>query len=537
MTAEKTPPVRPMLDDGLPRPDFHGLGGTSGNASIAASVSPASCGKRIGILIVAYNAVTTIAKVLKRIPADVWENVEEVVVFDDASRDHTYELVAGLKLLSGQAKLTLIKNDSNLGYGGNQKLGYKYFIEKGFDIVVLLHGDGQYAPEILAHLYAPLVAGQADAVFGSRMMKTYGGPLKGGMPYYKYLGNRVLSTFENWALGLNLTEFHSGYRAYSLAALRKIDFEDMTDVFHFDTQIIIKLHHQGFRIREVPIPTYYGDEICYVDGLKYAKDVFKSVIRYKRTAKSLAAYPEYKEYFVHYPIKTSRHSSHDYFMSWVGKQQQVLDIGCGEGFFAENLVKEGNQVTGIDLLPEPRHREVFAKYVQADLDQGLGQALPALGNSHFDRVLLQDVLEHVRDPMRVLTDCHGLLDAQGLLLVSVPNVANITVRLSLLFGRFEYAERGILDKTHLRFFTRKSARRMIEQAGYEIVAEKVSVMPIELALGLPADNLLMRAGNAVLAVCTKILPQLLGYQLLFAVRSHLGAYDAVTEQPLLGATG
>ena len=194
-------------------------------------------------------------------------------------------------------------------------------------------------------------------------------------------------------------------------------------------------------------------------------------------------------------------------------------------------------MTGIDLLPEPRHREVFAKYVQADLDQGLGQALPALGNSHFDRVLLQDVLEHVRDPMRVLTDCHGLLDAQGLLLVSVPNVANITVRLSLLFGRFEYAERGILDKTHLRFFTRKSARRMIEQAGYEIVAEKVSVMPIELALGLPADNLLMRAGNAVLAVCTKILPQLLGYQLLFAVRSHLGAYDAVTEQPLLGATG
>jgi len=143
MTAEKTPPVRQMLDDGLPRPDLHGLGGTSGNASIAASVSPASCGKRIGILIVAYNAVTTIAKVLKRIPADVWENVEEVVVFDDASRDHTYELVAGLKLLSGQAKLTLIKNDSNLGYGGNQKLGYKYFIEKGFDIVVLLHGDGQ----------------------------------------------------------------------------------------------------------------------------------------------------------------------------------------------------------------------------------------------------------------------------------------------------------------------------------------------------------------------------------------------------------
>jgi glycosyltransferase involved in cell wall biosynthesis len=498
--------------------------------------SPDNCGKRIGILIVAYNAVTTIAKVLERIPADVWRNVEEVVVFDDASRDHTYALVAGLKMLSELAKLTVIKNDNNLGYGGNQKLGYQYFMEKGFDIVVLLHGDGQYAPELLAHLYAPLVAGKADAVFGSRMTNTFGGPLKGGMPRYKYLGNRILSYFENQALGLKLTEFHSGYRAYSLAAMRKIDLEHMTDVFHFDTQIIIKLHHQGFRIMEVPIPTYYGDEICYVDGLKYAKDVFLSVMRYKRTVQSLACYPEYKEYFVHYPIKSSRHSSHDYFLSWIGKRQDVLDIGCGEGFFAQNLVKEGNKVTGIDLLPQPRHPEVFVKYFHADLDQGLDQALPALGNSEFDRVLLQDVLEHVRSPMRLLKDCHRLLNAQGLLLVSVPNVANITVRLSLLFGRFEYSERGILDRTHLRFFTRKSARRMIEQAGYEIVSEKTTVMPIELALGLPADNFLMRAVNTVLSIWTRVLPQLLGYQLLFAVRSNLGARDAVAEKTPLGAS-
>ena len=165
----------------------------------SATVSSDGHRKRIGILIVAYNAVTTIAKVLKRIPADVWKNVTEVVVFDDASGDHTYELALGLKMFSGLEKLTVIKNDSNLGYGGNQKLGYKYFINKGFDIVVLLHGDGQYAPEILSHLYAPLVAGQAEAVFGSRMMSEYGGAIKGGMPLYKYLGNKVLTYFENSA--------------------------------------------------------------------------------------------------------------------------------------------------------------------------------------------------------------------------------------------------------------------------------------------------------------------------------------------------
>ena len=166
-------------------------------------------GKRIGILVVTYNAITTLVPVLQRIPPSVWSNVEEVVVFDDASPDGTFELAMGVKAVRDVPKLQVLKHPRNLGYGGNQKAGYRYFIEKGFDIVVLLHGDGQYAPEILAQLYRPLVTGEADAVFGSRMMRTYGGPLKGGMPFYKYAGNRILTILENRALGINLTEFHS----------------------------------------------------------------------------------------------------------------------------------------------------------------------------------------------------------------------------------------------------------------------------------------------------------------------------------------
>src|SRR5262249_21381161 len=147
-----------------------------------AAVDPDSRGKRIGILIVAYNALTTRSKVLKRIPADVWDNIEEVAVFDDASPDETYELAVGYQTLFPNSKLTIRKNEQNLGYGGNQKRGYHYFLDKGFDVVIMLHGDGQYAPEILAHLYAPIVSGQADAVFGSRMMPDYGGPPQGGPP-------------------------------------------------------------------------------------------------------------------------------------------------------------------------------------------------------------------------------------------------------------------------------------------------------------------------------------------------------------------
>ena len=200
-------------------------------------------------------------------------------------------------------KLHVLKHRQNLGYGGNQKAGYKYFIEKGFDVVVLLHGDGQYAPEILAQVYHPLVAEEADAVFGSRMMRTYGGPLKGGMPLYKYVGNRILTILENRSLGLNLTEFHSGYRAYNLHALAKIDFSKMTNDFHFDTEIIIKLHHHAMKIHEVPIPTYYGTELCNVDGLKYAKDVVRSVYRYRRTCNSVMCAPEFAEFYPQRPAR------------------------------------------------------------------------------------------------------------------------------------------------------------------------------------------------------------------------------------------
>jgi 2-polyprenyl-3-methyl-5-hydroxy-6-metoxy-1,4-benzoquinol methylase len=474
--------------------------------------------KRIGILIVAYNAVSTIAKVLQRIPADVWANVEEVVVFDDASRDHTYELAMGLKMLSGLEKLTVIKHAANLGYGGNQKAGYKYFIERGFDIAVLLHGDGQYAPEILAHMYSPLVRGEADAVFGSRMMSTYGGPLKGGMPLYKFVGNRILTYFENLALNLNLTEFHSGYRAYSLAALRQINFNEMTDVFHFDTQIIVKLHHQGFRIVEVPIPTYYGDEICYVDGIKYARDVFESVLRYRSTVRSVRSYPEYREYFQHYPIKESRHSSHEILLRWIGTRQDVLDVGCGEAFLASKIAQNDNRVFGIDQLDAPSHASALAGYAKANLDSGLSQAVALLAGQRFDQVVLADVLEHVRRPEDLLRQSVALLRPNGQLLVSVPNVANITVRLALLFGQFNYTERGILDRTHLHFFTRKNLRRFLTNHGLTIIRETASVMPIELALGVSAANPVMRVTNAILAVCTRLLPGLFGYQILVSVR-------------------
>ena len=234
----------------------------------------------IGVLVVAYNAAGTLASVLDRIPKSFRPQIREVIVSDDSSSDATYLVGLGYKQVVEDLPLTIVRNEHNLGYGGNQKVGYQLAIEHGLDIVVLLHGDGQYAPELLPEMVAPLMEKECDAVFGSRMMVP-GAARKGGMPLYKYVGNTVLTRIENAMLGMSLSEFHSGYRAYSVAALRNLPLSSLSDDFDFDTEIIIEMQDRGMEIHEIPIPTFYGDEICYVNGLKYAKDILADVLRYR----------------------------------------------------------------------------------------------------------------------------------------------------------------------------------------------------------------------------------------------------------------
>ena len=217
---------------------------------------------KIGVFVVAYNAEKTIGSVLSRLSESAWSRISEVFIFDDGSKDDT---VGAASRYDGTHadKVNIFYNQVNLGYGGNQKRGYRYALEHEFDIVVLLHGDGQYAPEAIEEIIDPIAKGEAHAVFGSRMM-TKNGALSGGMPLYKFVGNKVLSTFQNFLLPDHLTEYHSGYRAYHVPSLGELPLFRNSNDFHFDTEIIIQLMEADLTIKEVPIPTYYGDEICHV---------------------------------------------------------------------------------------------------------------------------------------------------------------------------------------------------------------------------------------------------------------------------------
>ena len=474
--------------------------------------------KRIGILVVAYNAASTLAHVLDRIPVEFRPRIDAVLVGDDHSDDSTHLVALGYQQLATDLPIEVVRHPRNLGYGGNQKAGYTWAIQNDLDIVVLLHGDGQYAPELLPAMVAPLERGEADAVFGSRMLEE-GAARRGGMPLYKFVGNRILTTVENKVAGAALSEWHSGYRAYSVEALRALPFERNSDGFDFDTQVIVQLIEAGKRIVEIPISTYYGDEICHVEGIKYAKDVTGDVLRYRAHKMGFGS-GELAFATSAYEQKEGDESSHQRVLSWLAKRPpcRVLDLGCSDGRLAERLRELGHHVTGVDIAASEGVKERLDRFVQADLDQGIPPEL----DDTYDVILAADVLEHIRRPGDILDQVHGLLAPGGSLIVSVPNFAHWYPRLRVALGRFDYDRRGILDRDHVRFFTKRSFERLVAAHRFEVARFDGTGLPIEV---MRRGELEAGAGDgppgfvrALDRAAVTLWPQLFAYQFLYELR-------------------
>ncbi len=471
---------------------------------------------RLLIFIVAYNAEKTLVRVLGRIPADLQDRYDtEVLVVDDASRDATFDHGHRASLAGDLPfPMRVLHNPVNQGYGGNQKLGYHYAIQEGFDLVALLHGDGQYAPECLPDLLAPSRDGAA-AVFGSRMMNP-GEARRGGMPLYKFAANRLLTWVENKLLNANLSEFHSGYRIYSTRALSMIPFEKNSNDFHFDTEIIIQLLTACLPIVELPIPTYYGDEICYVNGIQYAFHVVMAAM--KARMQTLGIFYDCK-FDCSPPVASNYFSKMDFYssdtvsISRVPEGSRVLDLGCSGGYVGARLREEKRcVVTELDLPPiglDSNLDEVIAQF--------LNTGLPDLDWNGYDQVLFLDVIEHLNRPEEFLDSLRRTLalNPKAVVIISTANVAFFITRFMMLFGQFNYGRRGILDLTHRRLFTFASFRRAVSQAGFDILETRGIPGPYPLALG---DNWLSRAMLGLNRVLIHVSKGLFSYQIFLRIK-------------------
>lgn len=228
----------------------------------------------------AYNAEYTLEQTVKEIPRE-W--VDEILLVDDASQDETWRVAQ-------QLGVATVRHPENRGYGGNQKTCYAEALKRGADIVVMVHPDYQYDPALIPRLLEPLFLKECDAVFGSRML---GGQfIEGGMPLWKFYGNVMLTALENMVLHVFLSEYHSGFRAYSRQYLQNVNLVANSDDFVFDTEIIVQGIAQGLRIREVPITTRYFDsasQISFWKSTRYAISIMGVLVRYLLHQRGLRA--------------------------------------------------------------------------------------------------------------------------------------------------------------------------------------------------------------------------------------------------------
>ena len=219
----------------------------------------------------AYNAGKTLRKTYEELPH---EYVDEVILVDDASRDET-------PLIAEELGIKTIIHPENKGYGGNQKTCYREALRHGADIVVMVHPDYQYSPRLVAAMASMIVSGHYDVVLGSRILG--GTALKGGMPRYKYLANRLLTLIENMALGVKISEYHTGFRAFTREVLETLPLEENSDDFVFDSEMLVQAVWFGFRIGELSCPTRYfkdASSINFRRSVKYGFGVLASIIKF-----------------------------------------------------------------------------------------------------------------------------------------------------------------------------------------------------------------------------------------------------------------
>jgi SAM-dependent methyltransferase len=453
----------------------------------------------------------------------------DILLIDDASGDGTVGRARALVAEHAWGNVSVLQNRQPQGHGGNQKVGCRYALRKGYDVVAILPAARGSSPGALAALVERMREDPGlDCVLGLATIQP---------GWWHGLRGRLLSALQSRLAGVSLQGWRTQYRVYRCEALERTAFELDTNEEHFDTEILLQLLDRNCRVLEV--------EIVAAEGARPAarsRDAFKATLKYRLQRYNLLYDVRYHpEVFrragspapLVYAEKLGEDTPHSFVLSardLVGPGARVVDLGCATGYVARALSTDrGCHVLGIDMLPPSAVRASSFEYRSLDLERDTERLNEALEGRPLDAVLMLDVLEHLFSPERTLLNLASRrFAAPPLCLFSTGNVAFFVIRGMLLLGFFNYGQKGILDVTHRRLFSLRTFRNLLEQTGFVIRRRVVFPVPFR-ALGFPPRlaGVLAHVNRWLLLLS----PSLFAYQVLF-VTTPLQRPEAVLEETL-----
>jgi len=487
---------------------------------------------RVLILILSHNVGPSIAGSLATLHTQfVNDPATELLLIDDASTDDTFKIADQFRRDHKFPNLKVIRVPHVQGEGGNQKVGFRYALDKGFEAVLVLHGERIYSPPALIALAQALKGSDADVALGfARRSRPW----------------NLVSKLQSRLSGVRLEGWHSLYKGYRTQALSRVAFELDTNDPSFETELLLQLIDQKCRLSPVHLSLPAGWPAQQRQNLQLAWKHVKASLKYR-----LQNYNLFYDFRYHpdalsdvrkaeipppaYSQKLDLNSPHSYVCRHprlIPSGSRVLDIGCSTGYVAEHLVRSRQcDVVGIDQLPPSMMRGKPFVYHQVDLEKDFGALRKILEQESFDVILMLDVLEHLALPELFLLHLrHIRYRKPPIFIFSTGNVAFLVIRLMLLLGHFNYGEKGILDITHKRLFSFRTFKNLFDQTGFVILQRIGFPLPYR-ALGLP--RWLCRLAEVCNTGLIKIRRSLFAYQIMF-VTTPLVLPEQVLAQSLEG---
>lgn len=441
---------------------------------------------KVLIYIACYNAEKRIYEVLKRIPPGYRNDPNvKILISDDCSQDKTAETALGACRELGYSNFEIFRTKINQGYGGNQKIGYSYGCSNDFDYVIHLPGNGEYPPEELDNFFK-LFKEKPDMVIGASMLKN------------RFPGQE------------DFPESYTGYRAFSTDFLKEVPFELNANSLDFDADILTQAKFLEKKIKKFPITVSYGQKKSRARLIKDGLGMLRAALRYKLQLMGIGCSIKFKgsKQLVYKDKFGYKFTSHYYLLETIkkNKPKRILEIASGAGYLGERLKNEGAWLAGIDLFP-PKNKCYDAFFCE-NIEEFDWNRLPC---DHFDMVCLMDILEHLKDPEKLLLALRSNPKTEGaVFVISVPNVAFFSIRLGLLLGIFNYADRGILDTDHKRLFTYRSIHSILKECGFKVN----QTIPVPPAFKSVCGGLTPGILTGVFNLLNKVLPGLFSFQIM-----------------------